>query len=303
MTFRALEIFLAVADEKSFGKAAQKLFISQPSVTQQIKKLENEFGFTLFHRDKHIVELTEAGEIIHEAARSILSTYHQAIMNSMKCIAAEETLNIGYVGQMNEHLLPKIIRSFQDSYQQQNILTTRLLPYQVAAALEQRTLRMVMTPYDLVENDPQIHFCPLYYDRHYCVMHKESLLAARQSVSYQDLSGFTILTPSEKFCPDHMRRALDELKETNQNCRFVIGHESNNATLQVLSSKKKIAIMPGYTRPTHQDIVSVPLDNGIQIKVGVAYMEALSSLEKAFISTSLQVLNPQYVNNSEDKIL
>ena len=109
MTFRALEIFLAVADEKSFGKAAQKLFISQPSVTQQIKKLENEFGFTLFHRDKHIVELTEAGEIIQAAARSILSTYHQAIMNSMKCIAAEETLNIGYVGQMNEHLLPKLI--------------------------------------------------------------------------------------------------------------------------------------------------------------------------------------------------
>ena len=64
MTFRALEIFLAVADEKSFGKAAQKLFISQPSVTQQIKKLENELGFALFLRDKHNVELTKAGEMI-----------------------------------------------------------------------------------------------------------------------------------------------------------------------------------------------------------------------------------------------
>ena len=65
------------------------------------------------------------------------------------------------------------------------------------------------------------------------------------------------------------------------------------SSLQVLSSKKKIAIMPGYTRPTHQDIVSVPLDNGIQINVGVAYMEALTTSEKAFISTSLQFLNPQ----------
>ena len=128
MTFRALEIFLAVADEKSFGKAAQKLFISQPSVTQQIKKLESELGFTLLHRDRHTVELTEAGVIIHDAARSILSTYHQALMNSMKCIAAEEPLNIGYVGQMNEHLLPEIIISFQESHPQQNILTTRLLP-------------------------------------------------------------------------------------------------------------------------------------------------------------------------------
>ena len=78
MTFRALEIFLTVADERSFGKAAQKLFISQPSVTQQIKKLESEFGFALFHRDKHSVELTEAGGIIRDAARSILSTYQFA---------------------------------------------------------------------------------------------------------------------------------------------------------------------------------------------------------------------------------
>ena len=101
MTFRALEIFLAVADEKSFGKAAQKLFISQPSVTQQIKKLENEFGFALFLRDKHNVELTKAGEIVQDAAHSILDTYHQAILKSMRCIAVEETLSIGYVGQMN----------------------------------------------------------------------------------------------------------------------------------------------------------------------------------------------------------
>ena len=114
MTFRALEIFLAVADEKSFGKAAQKLFISQPSVTQQIKKIENELGFALFLRDKHNVELTKAGEIVQEAAHSILDTYHEAILKSMRCSATHETLSIGYVGQMNIHLLPEIMESFQE---------------------------------------------------------------------------------------------------------------------------------------------------------------------------------------------
>ena len=47
MTFRELELFLVVADERSFVKAARKLFISQPAVTQQIKKMENELGFSL----------------------------------------------------------------------------------------------------------------------------------------------------------------------------------------------------------------------------------------------------------------
>ena len=285
MTFRALEIFLAVADEKSFGKAAQKLFISQPSVTQQIKKLENELGFALFLRDKHNVELTKAGEIVQDAAHSILDTYHQAILKSMRCIAVEETLSIGYVGQMNIYLLPEIMKSFQECYEQYDIQTTRLVPYQVTTSLEHGILRMVLTPYDLVEKDPQINFYPLYYDRHYCIVNAGSPLASK------DLSGFTVLTPSEKFCPDHMRLAIAELKGMNINCRFELGYESNNAALQVLSSKKKIAIMPGYTRPTHQNLVSIPLDNGIQIKVGIAYSETLTTLEKAFITTSFHVLN------------
>ena len=291
MTFRALEIFLAVADEKSFGKAAQKLFISQPSVTQQIKKLENEFDFALFLRDKHNVELTKAGEIVQDAAHSILDTYHQAILKSMRCIAVEETLSIGYVGQMNIYLLPEIMKRFQECYEQNDIQTTRLVPYQVTTSLEHGILRMVLTPYDLVEKDPQINFYPLYYDRHYCIVNAGSPLASRESLSYKDLSGFTVLTPSEKFCPDHMRLAIAELKCMNINCRFELGYESNNAALQVLSSKKKIAIMPGYTRPTHQNLVSIPLDNGIQIKVGIAYSETLTTLEKAFITTSFHVLN------------
>ena len=143
---------------------------------------------------------------------------------------------------------------------------------------------------DLVENSPRLHFYPLCYDRHYCVMNTGSVLASRESLSYQDLSGFTILTPSEELCPGHMRRAIAELKRINKNCMFELGHDTNNVTLQLMSSDRKLAMMPGYTRPTHQNLVSVPLENGIAIRVGVAYLETLSTLEKAFLSTSYQVL-------------
>lgn len=290
MTLRELELFLTVADEKSFAKAAQKLFISQPAVTQQIKKTEKELGFSLFRRDKHSVELTVQGEIMLDAARNILYTYNQAIADSLRSTSSEETLNIGYVGQMNIYLLPKIMKSFQTSYPKHRILASMVQPNQVTAYLERGMLRLIITPYDLVENSPRLHFYPLCYDRHYCVMNTGSVLASRESLSYQDLSGFTILTPSEELCPGHMRRAIAELKRINKNCMFELGHDTNNVTLQLMSSDRKLAMMPGYTRPTHQNLVSVPLENGIAIRVGVAYLETLSTLEKAFLSTSYQVL-------------
>lgn len=293
MTFRELELFLAVADEKSFAKAAQKLFISQPAVTQQIKKTEKEMGFALLRRDKHRVELTVQGEIMQNAARSILHTYNQAIADALRSTSSEENLQIGYVGQMNIYLLPEIMKSFQASYPQHAIRANMLQPYQVNDCLERGMLRMIMTPYDLVENNPRLHFYPLCYDRHYCVMNSESILASKESLSYQDLSGFTILTPADELCPAHMRQAIAELKQVSKNCKFELGQDTNNVVLQLMSSRNKLAMMPGYTRPSHPDLVSIPLDNGIEIRVGVAYLETLTTLEKAFLSTSYQVLKSQ----------
>ena len=290
MTLWDLELFLAVAEERSFGKAAKRLFISQPAISQHIVKIEKELGFPLLHRDRHSVELTAQGGVMQNAARSMLATYRQALTEAAGMATAEETVSIGYVGQMNIHLLPEIMKSFQERYPGYSVQATRVLPFQVAGNLELGRMRMIMTPYDLVEDSPQILFSPLYNDRHYCVMNAEAPLAARESLTYQDLFDCIILTPSEDFCPNHMKQALSELKEVNPACRFEEGKESNNVALQLLSSKKKIAIMPGYTRMPHRNLVSIPLENGIQIRVGVAYTGTLTAMEKEFLSTTAQVL-------------
>jgi hypothetical protein len=73
MELRHIRYFLAVAEERNFTRAAEKLGIGQPPVSQQIRDLEGELGAALFHRVPHGAELTEAGEAFLIEARSILA--------------------------------------------------------------------------------------------------------------------------------------------------------------------------------------------------------------------------------------
>src|SRR6201987_5097755 len=77
MTITQLEYVVAVATYKSFVAAAEKCFVTQPTLSMQIQKLEDELGILLFDRNKHPISVTELGEAIVAQARVVLSSCEQ----------------------------------------------------------------------------------------------------------------------------------------------------------------------------------------------------------------------------------
>lgn len=117
MDYRTLRYILAAAQEQNISKAAQKLFISQPSLSHYILKQERELGVSLFNRGAHPLKLTYAGEVYVRAARQILHIKEQ-LENQMRDIAETKKgrLSIGITKPRSAYLLPQLLPEFHRLY-------------------------------------------------------------------------------------------------------------------------------------------------------------------------------------------
>ena len=115
MELRHLRYFLAVAEELHFHRAATRLHISQPPLSQQIRALERELGVTLLERNRRRVALTAAGEGFRDDTRAILAAVERASERARNVARGSlGTLSIGFVGSaMFSPTLPDILREFR----------------------------------------------------------------------------------------------------------------------------------------------------------------------------------------------
>ncbi len=117
METRQLKYFLAVAEELHFGRAAKRLYISQPPLSQQIKKFEDELGVKLFQRNKRSVALTAAGVSLLRDAPGILRALDRAKSNLLDAATGQGgQFVLGYIGPALETPLADIIRDFKMQY-------------------------------------------------------------------------------------------------------------------------------------------------------------------------------------------
>jgi DNA-binding transcriptional LysR family regulator len=113
---RHLRYFLAVAEELHFGRAAERLHIAQPPLSQQIRKLERELGTELFHRTSRRVELSDAGRAFLVEVRLTLAQAERAV-DAARDAASGKTghLRVGFVGSAADGPLPQMVGDFRQS--------------------------------------------------------------------------------------------------------------------------------------------------------------------------------------------
>jgi DNA-binding transcriptional LysR family regulator len=110
---RHLRYFLAVAEELHFSRAAERLQIAQPALSQQIRKLEVEIGVALFHRTKRLVELTAAGQAMVRPARQALAEASAAVEAAQRAARGETGhLRVGFIESAAMTFVPQAVRRF-----------------------------------------------------------------------------------------------------------------------------------------------------------------------------------------------
>lgn len=111
---RHLRYFITVAEELHFGRAAERLHMAQPPLSQQIRQLEAELGFQLFYRTKRTVKLTDAGMVFREESQRLLRQLEQAVQTARQVSRGEVgQLVIGFVSSAAYNVLPEILRAFR----------------------------------------------------------------------------------------------------------------------------------------------------------------------------------------------
>ncbi|WP_263367917.1 LysR substrate-binding domain-containing protein [Edaphobacter bradus] len=113
---RHVRYFVAVAEALSFRQASKRLRVSQPSLSVQIKQLEDELGVSLFRRSKRRVEITRAGEVFLSAAREILLRLQQASAAALHAESGElGTIRLGFVPTASFHILPRLLEKIRST--------------------------------------------------------------------------------------------------------------------------------------------------------------------------------------------
>lgn len=195
MQLHQLEYVLAVAKYRSFTRAAEKIKVSQSSISQQILALENELGIDLFYRAKRSVSLTLAGQDFVTHAMRIMSEVNAAYQCIQEYVSADRGhITIGIIPVIGYYPIPKLFADFRKDYPgiilnlieyQDDELLIMLDSSDVDAALVQHCIP-----------DSTFQFLPLYNDKMVLLANKGKPFACKKSIDIIDLKNEKfILTP------------------------------------------------------------------------------------------------------------
>ncbi|MDX3904342.1 MAG: LysR substrate-binding domain-containing protein [Pigmentiphaga sp.] len=183
--FKRLPYFLAVASEQHFGRAAQKLHMSQPPLSQQIRRFEEELGVTLFKRTTRNVELTEAGEFLLRRIEPILKEI-DGIIDSTRAVHCGSLgeLRFGVIATATYSIFPRLLALLRERLPQ---ATFRLS--QLSAAVLKQAVLANQIDLGIVRGagDPSFRSKIVAYEPLFAGLPLGHVLASSQEVSMQDL--------------------------------------------------------------------------------------------------------------------
>ncbi len=195
-TLRQLEYLVAVADFKNFRRAADSCHVSQPTLSQQLRALEDRLGVVLIERRTSTAELTPIGrEITARARRLVIDVQDIRDLARRTGENLAGTLRFGVTPTLGPYLMPPIIAALHREQPDLRLHIREGIPEEQALALSHGALDMLLGPLPIEGSDLEIE--PLFRERLFLVAPPDHPLATRSQLSLADLRGAQVLSVSK----------------------------------------------------------------------------------------------------------
>jgi len=244
MTITQLNYILALEKHQSFVEASIFCNISQPALSMQVKKLEDQLGVAIFDRSSTPIKITAIGQEIINQAKNIVKEHKQVfeIISEYKD-AINGTLKLGIIPTVSPYLLPLFLKSFEENYPTLNIEIEELTTQNIGEKLRNGSLDMgiLATPLhqsDLVEEH-------LYYEELVAYVSKENLFYAKNYILSKELDLNQLWLLEEGHCLRNQIENFCELKQKqNKNSQLKLKTGSLETVIKLADNYAGMTLLP-----------------------------------------------------------
>ena len=290
---RQLRYFVAVAEELHFGRAAERLNMSQPPLSQQIRQLEQQLQSRLFERSQRSVRLTSAGELLLAQAHGILSRLDVTAELVQAAVRGEAgLLRLGYTAASAYGLVPALIRAYKQRYPAVEVILHEMLSREQVVELSQKRLDVgLVRP---LATRPELETRPLMAEPLILALPAHHPLASCDIVRVQQLDGLALIgftAESASYFHDMVSAML-----MAAGIRPVIVQRATqpHTVISLVASGLGVAIVPQASARIHMEgVVYRPLPAGEtpQAEIHLCWrQDRLTPLVQSFLSTAQEVM-------------
>jgi LysR family hydrogen peroxide-inducible transcriptional activator len=258
MTIIQLEYLLAIANCGSFSKASELCFVTQPSLSMQIKNLEEELGVVLLDRSKKPVVPTQVGAIVVEKAREALLAYN----NIKECVAELKgsvagRIRLGVIPTIAPYLLPRFVHQFSEKYPRVELEIREMITADIVRAMDNDEIDAAIVAGGTCPE--RINELELFDDRFYAYVSHENHLSARTNLRIEDISPRELILLSEGHC---LRDQVVELcgADHSEGLSYSFQSGSLETIMRLVDNTSMLTIVPEMTLPY------IPMENKSRIK-------------------------------------
>lgn len=244
MTLQQLQYIVALDTHRNFVKAAEHSFVTQPTLTMQVKKLEEELGTVIFNRYKTPLQPTRAGEKIIEKARIILNEANQ-LYDLVKAEKEEMKgdFKLGVIPTIAPYLLPLILSSFVEKYPEARLIIEELQSEDIISSLKKEKIDVGILATPLEEKN--LREIPLYYEPFLVYVSPEHPLYQVDKVKEEDLTSEGLWLLSHGHCFRNQTLNICHYKEeTERKKGFIYESGSIEALKNMVRNNNGYTLVP-----------------------------------------------------------